>query len=45
MIGGALDRPGEGSLATAMACSMVLVVATAVAGIVEYRRPDAGSLL
>jgi thiamine transport system permease protein len=46
MIGSALNRPGEGSLATAMACSMVLVVATAVAvGIVEAVRPDAGSLL
>lgn len=46
MIGTALNRPGEVSLATAMACSMVLVIATAVAvGIVEAVRPDAGSLL
>lgn len=46
MIGTALNRPGEASLATAMACSVVLVVATAVAvAIVEAIRPNAGSLL
>ncbi|GAA3046149.1 iron ABC transporter permease [Gordonia defluvii] len=46
MIGTALNRPGEASLATAMACSVVLVVVTAIAvAIVEAIRPNAGSLL
>ncbi|GED98791.1 ABC transporter permease [Gordonia crocea] len=46
MIGTALNRPGEANLAAAMACSMVLVVVTAVAvGIVEAVRPNAGALL
>ncbi|GAB10607.1 putative ABC transporter permease protein [Gordonia araii NBRC 100433] len=46
MIGTALNRPGEANLATAMACSVVLVIATALAvAVVEAVRPNAGSLL
>ncbi len=46
MIGTALNRPGEASLATAMACSVVLVAATALTvAVVEALRPDAGELL
>ncbi|QKT09214.1 iron ABC transporter permease [Gordonia sp. X0973] len=46
MIGTALNRPGEANLATAMACSVVLVLATALAvAVVEMVRPGAGSLL
>ncbi|MFT3900613.1 MAG: iron ABC transporter permease [Gordonia sp. (in: high G+C Gram-positive bacteria)] len=46
MIGTALSLPGEANFATAMACSVVLVVATAIAvAVVEAVRPNAGSLL
>ncbi|MFT4201700.1 ABC transporter permease, partial [Gordonia sp. (in: high G+C Gram-positive bacteria)] len=46
MIGTALSRPGEANFAVAMACSVVLVAATAVAvAVVEAVRPNAGALL
>lgn len=46
LIGSALNRPGATQLATAMAASMLLVVATAVAMLaVEVLRPRSGAVL